>query len=272
MTRLTASRCASGTTCNRHERAIAVRVVARKGDGALEHVGAVFRLHSRAFAQPDDALNVLIARLYRKRDHHFIDSLPHQDFFELLDRPNERLQPALASSAPVEWLVHEPHDFVTVHAIAANVMECAPRELASPDDQRSAHLTQVCTFHDATAAAHGQAEHERGQPEIRYVPQRDAAADTRHRNEECHSRSRRCRRQQATDLGLEYPHAPRFVQAEQVKHGRPDDRQQDEQENVFHRDARRKKALRVNRELREIYADEHDQNGCDCTQTVKRGN
>jgi hypothetical protein len=104
-----------------------------------------------------------------------------------------------------------------------------------------------------------------------HIPQGDAAADAREWKDECHYRGRSCGREEPTGLAAKLPYPLRLVEAEQVKHGRPGDRQRGELENVFHRDARRKETLRVTRELREIDANEDNQYGCECSQTVEAG-
>lgn len=120
----------------------------------------------------------------------------------------------LAYGQPGEWFVHESDHFVTVHAIDAHVMEGAARELASPHDEGSARLTEVGMLHDAPTAAHDQPERDRGEPEIRHILHRDAAAHAGDREHECQYGSRSCRREEATDLGPEVPHPLRVVEAE----------------------------------------------------------
>jgi hypothetical protein len=93
----------------------------------------------------DDPLNVLIAGLHRKRDDDFVDRLPHQDLFELLDCPNDRFQPATVG---VEWFVYEPDHVVTLHGIDPNVSEGSTRQAAGTHNDGSSRVAEICVLQD----------------------------------------------------------------------------------------------------------------------------
>src|SRR5204863_8189636 len=117
--------------------------------------GAVARLHARTLALLDRPLDLRVVRLDRKRDHYLVDDRPHQDRFELLERPEQPL-PDLRGTT-VEVGVDEAEDLVRQRRIVEHSIVEAHREWTAPNDQNACHAARMDSFgDDAEPEAHVQ--------------------------------------------------------------------------------------------------------------------
>ena len=194
---------AVGRHLHRHECAVALGVVPGKRNRALEQIGAVLRLDTRAFAHADRVLNLLIAGLDRQRNDDLVDHLAHQDLLELLESADRLLRNQVVCGGTVRRFVHEADHFVAMLPVMADLCVGALGQTTRADNEGSAHVPVARTIHRSPAGSHQETEGERGQPEMRHLPHRQAAAHARQRKGERQSGSSGGGGDQTTDLGSE---------------------------------------------------------------------